>query len=169
MMDCVFAQIFFLADNDGGGDGWAQLLVFVVMAVIYGLAALAKSKSNKAIDFDEEEDEELEKSFAHSQQKLREQQGVERTADVKRSFSWEPFELEEMQRQQAFAERQEEELEVKTVKAMTKKEATIEDEETEVEIQDVLNFENSEDLQNAILHCEILGKPVSMRQGPTGL
>ena len=72
MMDSVFAQMFFLAENDGG-DGWAQLLVFVVMAVIYGLAALAKSKSNKDVDFDEEEDEKIERSFAQSQQRLRQQ------------------------------------------------------------------------------------------------
>ena len=76
MMDCVFAQIFFLAENDGGG-GWAQLLVFVVMAVIYGLAALAKSRSEKNVDFDEEEDkdEQIEKSFARPQHKLKQQQG----------------------------------------------------------------------------------------------
>ena len=174
MMNCVFSQIFFLAENDGGG-GWAQLLVFVVMAVIYGLAALAKSKSNKNIDFDEEEDEEIEKSFARSEQKLKQRQqggeravaGVRSETKAKRSGSlWEPFELEEMKRQQGLVEEQGQELEFE-IKRPTVKEAVVEsEEEAEVEIRDILDFENSEDLQKAILHYEILGKPVSMRKGP---
>ncbi len=183
MMDCVFVQIVFLAKN-GGGEGWAQLLVFVVMAVIYGLAALAKSRSEKNVDFDEEEDEEIEKSFARSQQKLKQQQGGERVAAAreksfeavqpKESFSqWEPFELKEMQRQQGFIEKQSQELEPAAArpmsKSVTEKEAAAESEEevdVEFEMQDILDFESSENLRKAILHYEILGKPVSMRKGP---
>ena len=170
-MNCVFAQIFFLAKNDGG-EGWAQLLVFVVMAVIYGLAALAKSRGNKDVDFDEEEDREIERSFARSQQKLKQQQGGDMAA--KTEPLWEPFELEEMQRQQLFRDTQAKELEPEiseTVStAVTDEGAGVEyEEDTEAEILNILNFDGGEDLQKAILYHEILGRPVSMRKSPAEL
>ena len=164
-MSFNFLKIMFLAENDGG-EGWAQLLVFVVMAVIYGLAALAKSRSEKNVDFDEEEDEKVEKSFARPQQKLKQQQGGERATAGRSGPLWEPFELEEMKRQQGLVEEQGQELEFE-IKRPTVKEVVVEhEEEAGVEIRDILDFESSEDLQKAILHYEILGKPVSMRKGP---
>jgi len=45
-----------LARNDDGPAGWMQLLVFVVIAVIYVLGNLAKSRADKSLK--EQEDEE---------------------------------------------------------------------------------------------------------------
>jgi hypothetical protein len=151
------AQTILAARNNDYG-GWAQLLVFVVLAIFWIVGAINKVKANNvelADDGGEEEEfaKPVEPRRAQPQRRVQRQREVSRRperqgADAARSGAQRPS-----QKRGALSTASVE----RSVKLADKTVAGLGAD------LPVVDFADPEELRRAILHYEILGKPLSMR------
>lgn len=176
-MNVFLAQLILAARrNEGENGGWMQLLVFVIMAVIWAIGGIIKAKSKKQ---NPEDDEQLEKTLAH-----RKRAGQRPDWQIKyKSVKPENHEYEEPE-----LITQEEPLVVSkpTIRPQLSLESQIEpfedtelvgeplkgididvskkDMEQDELLESLFDFDDPEQLRRAILHYEVLGKPLSLRE-----
>ena len=162
------AQIILAARSIDGG--WGQLLVFVVIGIFWIVSFIAKAKENKIKLVDEEgEEEELAKPVdprrPQPQRRIQQQRPVSRPerqgADAARSGKH-----MSSQKRRALSTASVE----RSVKLADKTVAGVGADVVSPEIgyeiaaSPVVDFADPEELRRAILHYEILGKPLSMRE-----
>jgi hypothetical protein len=165
--------------NNGEEGGWVQLLIFMVIAVFWAVGGIAKARANKVTqgDFPEEEPEEgpEEDGRPRPAPQPRIQRPMQNTAayqqmaieHLRESTPRRNIRTEELRAQKAAPEvsltdsRELAELsgigENEPHRIVSKKA------ESKGTIKRLLRFEESSDLRKAILHYEILGKPLSLR------
>ena len=147
------SETVLLARNDDGGGEWVQLLVFVVMAVIWAVGGILKAKSNKVgEDKSDEQPQPLrlnsiremlkgpqpQKPMAPPKAPVRPRLAVQKELTPAVDLNLE---------------------EVKKVDLSVKKK-----QKPEPTAKSLLDFSNRDDLRRAVLHYEILGKPISLRR-----
>lgn len=156
-MSALFIQVV-LARN-GDDAEWMQLLVFIVLAVVYGLGSILKARTSKT-ELEEEKDVDISRE---KQQRL--QGRLQRLKAVLPQL----VEQEQPQRQPV-QPRLEEAAEIIPMPLETIKERPIEllgeTKQLEAIFEPVLNLDKPDELKRAILYCEILGKPVALREQP---
>ena len=171
------AMVLAARDNNGEEGGWMQLLIFLVIAIFWAFGGIAKARANKITpkDFPEEgpegeteeetvESEELQpaqrpriqrpvpkKTIEHRQEsitprdiKTKKLKGQEPVPEVGLTDSGELSELSGIGENGPY----------RILSAKTESKETV---------KRLLRFEDSSDLRRAILHYEILGKPLSLR------
>lgn len=158
------AQIILAARNNDYGS-WGQLLVFVVIGIFWIVGVITKAKENKVKLADDEGEEEFAKPVdpqqPQPQRRIQQQRPVSRPkrqgADTARSGAQTP-----LQRQGALSTASVEQA----VKLVDKAAADIVSPEIGYKIaaSPVVDFADPEELRKAILHYEILGKPLSIRK-----
>ena len=162
------AQIILAARSIDGG--WGQLLVFVVIGIFWIVGVITKAKENKVELVDEEgEEEELAKPVdprrPQPQRRIQQQRPVSRPkrqgADIARSGTHTP-----LQRRGVLSKASVEQAVKLVDKAAARAGADIVSPEIGYEIaaSPVVDFADPEELRKAILHYEILGKPLSIRK-----
>ena len=151
-------QTILAARNNRQDSPWTQLLVILAIAVVYGIKTLVKAKRS----FTEEADEndEYEESSLLLQQR---QQEGQRPEPAKPKFT--------MIQQKRSAP---ESVKVKTiledeVEPVKRKSLILQGAEQQGQLQpDIaleLDLDDTDSLRKAIIYSEVLGKPVSLRQG----
>ncbi len=163
------AQIILAARNNDYGS-WGQLLAFIVLAIFWIVGAIAKVRSNKVELADEGGEEEefvkpVEPRRPQPQQRVQRQRPVSRPerqgADVVRSGTHMPS-----QKRRALSTASVEQSVKLADKTVAGVGADVVSPEIGYEIaaSPVVDFADPEELRRAILHYEILGKPLSMRE-----
>jgi len=152
-------QIYVIAQDEDGG--WVQLLVFVVMAVIWALGGILKAKRLK----DEQREEEPQRQPARPKRAILRPEhravgiGEEKTT-LRSAFLQNIFPDIEKQRPAKIIKPVETPVVIKRKPLKT----TLKRAEKEHIVEDILKLDNPDDLRRAILHYEILGKPLALRQ-----
>lgn len=187
-MNELLAEVMVAARNRDG-EGWMQLLVVAVVAVFYVLGTIFKAKSNKVEQKDEEQPEGTGASGAFQKTASRQvQQQPRRKVMRPQPVGWKfaaeeqeavrlktpqpprvlklPVLTPQVQIQPELEEVQEfigeplKPLEDEQLALSAETEASM------ASIQPLLDYADTEGLKRAILHYEILGKPLSLR-GPS--
>ena len=158
-MNAFLTQIVLAARNqDSENGGWMQILVIVVMAVFWIFGGILKAKSGKTGQGNEAqpEDEDLRRRREQRrdqllQRKIVHTQPFEQPKDLKLSLDAPRKEVEELVNRPG--------------RELVKKRAIrVEKVESEAAVSSpLLDFSTSDKLKEAILHYEILGKPLSLR------
>jgi len=190
-MNAFLAQVIVAARNRDT-EGWVQMLVFVVLAVVYALGSILKAKSSKA---EQEKDEELTPNGPRKpsgglrrlqEEFLRGVRGPEEPAPqpqrqpIQRKVRrpeptverpWEMQEFADLSVQGPQLESGIEELPEYTSKTLKKLKAerlgfAAKAPKVKDVSEPVLDYADRDELTRAILHYEILGRPLSMR-GPS--
>jgi len=190
-MNAFLSQVIVAARNRDT-EGWVQMLVFVVLAVVYALGSILKAKSSKA---EQEKDEELMPKGPRKppgglrrlqEEFLREARGPagpapqpERQAVPRKVRRPQPAverpgemqEFPELSVQGPQLESGIEELPEYTSETLKKLKAerlgfAAKEPKVEDVSEPVLDYADRDELTRAILHYEILGRPLSMR-GPS--
>ena len=173
MVDLV--EYFLLArTKNGDAVGWMQLLVFVIIAVLYVLSAVVKARSNR--ESSESESAEAQQGGSRAGATKRNsvlKQFLKEVTDEK-SWTANPAEKEAWQNQArgsasplvAKPEKATQQKKVSAAKAGTIRKKTVEAqiETEEVGLREQLRLADQDDLQTAILHGEILGKCIALRE-----
>jgi len=186
-MNNLLAQIILAAGNDGAE--WLQILVFVVVVSVYALGSILKAKANKLEEVEEEE--QLPRSRPRrkplegarriqprpagpvptrqyrpqtpptGRKIARPQQVAGKMASKKQKWAVEPLTLE-------LSKKEAKEL---TAKPTEQKDATIVAETPQIQYlaEALLDYADPDELKRAILHYEILGKPLSLRSPSSDL
>ena len=140
-----------LAQNEDGG-GWVQLLVFVVMAVIWALGGILKAKSNRVgrDKSDKQPQQPPRPTPIHEKPTGQPQRPVaapKPSAKTRLTTQKKPLLTVDLNLDK-----------VKKIDLSAKKK-----QKPEPTAKSLLNFSDPADLRRAILHYEILGKPISLR------
>jgi len=165
--------------SNGEDKGWMQILVFVGLAVFYGLASILKAKGNKVKESDLAEEESEEKPVDENLQKkqvrrfeqlrgheqyLQKVKTPESWAGIKRKISQLVPEMPVIQPQVPDIQIEPEKLtkyEFKPVKGL--KARVPKSEELKKQPVSLLDLAGSDDLVRGILYLDILGKPLALR------
>jgi hypothetical protein len=165
--------------SNGEDNGWMQILVFVGLAVFYGLSSILKAKANKVkeSDFPEEEseekpvDENLQKKqerrfeqLSGHEQYLRKVKTAESWAGIKRKIAQFVPEMPVIQPQKPDVQIEPDKLTEDVSKPLKGFKARVpKSEELKKQPAALLDLAGSDDLVRAILYLEILGKPLALR------
>ena len=160
-MKCLLIQAI-LAFSDGEDTGWTQLLVFVVVAVLYGLANIVKSRAQKAGRLKEEEEEK--EGFKLPKTTEKAPAGTAEKKPYLKAKAPQPI-VSYVSHKQPLPIVASEEL---VVKPLIEKEVEIVSEtilpEAESTKESLVDLDDPAELRKAILHYEILSKPLSLRE-----
>ena len=187
-MNELLTQIMVAARSRKSKDmGWVQVLVFVVVAIVYAIGSVLRARANKIESKDEEQlgPERTGKAVAGTRRiqprravgpapgrqyrpqvgpprrKIVRPQPVAQMFSVKLAAEEEPAIVEQAQPELGLARSViPKELKVKPLVVSRETPGP------EVGFEGLLDFADPEDLKRAILHYEILGKPMSLR-GPS--
>ncbi len=157
------AQIILAARNNDYGN-WGQLLVFIVLAIFWIVGAITKVRENKGGE-EEEFVKPVEPRRPQPQRRVQRQRPVSRPerqgADAAKLGTHMPS-----QKRGALSTASVEQSVKLADKAVAGLGADIVSPEIGYEIaaSPVVDFADPEELRRAILHYEILGKPLSMRE-----
>ena len=154
-----WSQLILAARRDNSGDkGWVQLLVFVVMAIFWAIGGIAKARANKASSMDKE------KGASQTPESLRRRKEIQ----LQQLMGRNAFEQQRLSSASAVKKRvkpvNKPMAEVKTRVLPRQDEGEIGVAEGEISVESLVGFEGPDELKRAILHYEILGKPLSLRQ-----
>ncbi|MHC4456031.1 MAG: hypothetical protein ACYS0I_02890 [Planctomycetota bacterium] len=188
----LLAQIVLVAQrSDNDGAGWMQILVFVILAVLYAVGSILKAKGGKLEEQGEEAEGE-QKGGSKPAERVRARQLFQKLEEVLEEKVQRPAGLkpQERDRQAVPVQRKvmrpqrvgrpvteiQPELEVlpelteQAIKKLEDKAIGIVPEKLKVkpvgellEIEPFLVFDEPDRLKKAILHYEIVGKPLSLR------
>ena len=158
-MDSLLIDTLLAARKDNI-RGWTQLLVFMIMAVVWIVGALVKSKASKTTDSDYDEGQADELPLP-SIERIRRQLGIRSVITEPAGEAFEAMGAKDMDiapKERETASRQADELvqPPKILKTRQKEEKIAE--------KMFFDFEDTEQLKKAILHYEILGKPIALRE-----
>ncbi len=175
-MDYSLIQII-LAARNGDAEGWTNLLFIVVLAIFWALAGLAKARANKLKE--QKRDKEQPQGPAVPHRPLRPQlkpprRKVLRPQPVVQKFASKtqpPMQfpsIEQPRTPELATPAQIKELTKSVGKALEdlkERHPAIgsEAQPEEAIFEALLDFDDPDDLKRAILHYEILGKPLSLR------
>ncbi|MCJ7728905.1 MAG: hypothetical protein MUO27_03375 [Sedimentisphaerales bacterium] len=156
-MDKLLAQIILAARNEDA-EGWMNTLVVVLLAVFWAIGGILKARAKKtgAADEDEGDEEKPLKPIAHR-------------AEIKPVYKTRGAEVKHPQqppRRQIGAETLAAKIEPKV--AEREAETTVAKTEEKAAIEQILSADEPGELKKAILHYEILGKPMSLRKPEDG-
>ena len=150
------AQIILAARNNDYGS-WGQLLVFIILAIVWIVGAIAKVRANKGGE-EEEFVKPVEPRRPQPQRRVQRQRPVSRperqgadAAKLGKHMS--------SQKRRALSTASVE----RSVKLADKAVAGPGADIVSIAASPVVDFADPEELRRAILHYEILGKPLSMR------
>ncbi len=158
---------------DSGENGWIELLVFVIFAVIYAIGGLIKAKGSK---FQKSDDDALEQKLAeYSRRKPRPkpEQTQRRMSQQAQRQARQPAAVSVASAAQDQRTRSQIKLDEMTVEATRPKTDSIYTPQAQV-VEPAQGVNIMEDLQaldgleRAVLFYEIFGKPVSLRENPPG-
>lgn len=147
-------QTILAARNDRQDGRWTQLLVILAIAVVYGVKALIKAKKSFTNEPDEPEEPEEPPILRQRRQ----------------APEWVKPEFTMVQQQQPTPEPVKAEITSKA-QPLKRRSLTLQEAEQPEQLQpDIvseleLNLDDTDSLRRAIIYSEILGKPVSLRQG----
>ena len=168
-MNYLLAKAILLARGNDA-DGWMQILIFVIMGVIYAVGSLAKAKANKLSKQEQEDDQQPPQNRQVQKQALKaslrrgiatfinanqpsNQNRITETeyAQAKKIQLKPPSSIADMAVKKPLMDRC-----VETLKTTAQEE----------DISELLtDYEDTDSLKKAILHYEILGKPIALREG----
>ena len=158
----ILGSIQVIARNEDGG--WMQLLVFVVMAVIWAIGGILKAKKNK-------ESMDQERQLSGKRPRPQPQRAAVDANKITQLsvLMQKPGRLIQNQKQAKLFDVVEQDQEVaESVRELSLKskplKTTFKRAQTEQIVEDLVKLEGPDDLRSAILHYEILGKPLSLRQ-----
>jgi hypothetical protein len=190
-MNYILAQLFLAARKSNEDKGWVQILVFVVLTVFYALGSIVKARANKAAAKGEEKEEEnqtskparrpsestiemqlLKQLFGYPERpapgKQPRQQVVKPQVQPTRRKVARPAGgamLEPQVVRPQVQPKLEEIPEFTPAVLLRKSEAAgAEIPQTKYLSEILSDYDDSEKLRRAILHYEILGKPVALRE-----
>jgi hypothetical protein len=158
----MLEQLFFTISAANGDDdqgNWMQFLVFIIMAVIWSIGGIAKVKSSKAAQKDQEP----------SQKKTRrpgipdsQKRPVQAGPVIRKPITYQPV-IEKIEPLDEISEIFEPEIE--PLKELNNFKPIIKKTEPKsiTQKKSILSIDNKDDLRKAILHYEILGKPKALR------
>lgn len=159
-MKVFLAQIVFLSRNEDS-DGWMQILVFVAMIVIYSLGGILKAKGNKKL---KEKIGEKRPQRPHPAGPVPQRRKITRPEPAIQRLS---ARSEPIPKPQAIAETPIPYVEMQVLPEFkrTIPTARAKTPVTKHTTEILLDVSSPKDIRKAILHYEILGKPLSLR-GP---
>jgi len=180
-MNSFLVQVI-VAARRGDREGWVQILVFVVLAVIYALGSIIKAKSNK-IEQEEEEQlapkeprkppESLRRLQKQSLRQARAAAGPAPSTEYKRQIQPvrrkvvrpEPVVREPLTKKVEHGIKELPEFTSETLEKQEAKPLGFAAQKPVVEdvSRPVLDYTDADELTRAILHYEILGRPLSLR------
>ena len=137
-------QTILAASNNGQDSPWTQLLVILAIAVVYGVKTLVKAKKS----FIDEQDEPDEPPIPPQRQ------AGKRPQQAKPKLTM----IQQQQYKPAF---EPEPVAGESVVSLIKTQEIDTGPQEEIE----LDLDNTDSLRKAIIYSEILGKPISLRQG----
>ena len=147
-------QTILAASNDRQNSSWTRLLFILAIAVVYGIKTLIKAKN----------------SFTDNRSKP-DKLPISRQRQGRQGPQWAKPKFTTVQKQQPAPEPVEVEVIPEAVPVVKRKSLTPLEAEQQEQLQpDIaleleLDLENTDSLRKAIIYSEILGKPVSLRQG----
>ena len=161
MQELFKITIIAARDNDQGG--WVQLLVFAIMAVFWVIGGLIKAKQNKITEEDFSEEEKKDK----------------KSPRLIRQFEFEPEELHQIEKKD-YGKQERQLKPFSQVRVIPSEQITesvkprldnrkamkisgLEEITDQTVTEQLLKFEEPDELKRAILYSEIIGKPVSLR------
>ena len=171
-MNTYLLQLLLAARNDDG-EGWMQLLIMLIMAVLWAIGGILKARANKVPPEEEEQPEQIPASGrrqASRKVRMLRMQNVQpgpvarKIIKVKPAMSPEPSltslkTMEEEVIPEKFIGKSYKELEAEQLGILPK---TTQPKAGMGKLP--FGFEDPDELRKAILHYEILGKPLSLRE-----
>jgi len=167
-MNELLAQIVPAARNSNDDRGWMNILVLVLLAVFYGLGSILKAKSKKV---EQQGEEQLPRKPARKPPGVA--RGLEKRFVQRPGRATGPAQRRKVMRPQPvvprFAAEVEEAIRLPTLEPLEVSKLSplgLPEEAGEVVIEEpLLDYADADELTRAILHYEILGRPLSLR-GP---
>jgi len=173
-VNALLAQIIVAARRgDDKDSGWMQLLIIVVLAAIYGVGGLLKARANKLERKEEEQlgrkpaPEPSEDAMAAKRLPARPDEQAQRPSPPMQRSQYRPQVrppgrkiMRPQLSVQKFIAKEEPAVWPETL------EPQLQPELKDIYIGSLLGFDDPDSLRKAILHYEILGKPLSLR-GPS--
>ena len=160
MQELLNEMVLAARNNDEGG--WAQLLVFVVMAVIWILGGIIKARQNKvtADDFPEEQEDEKHKIIPLDVKKFLESKKIRH---VPVQIAQRPGSVDKYLEAQKYERPERKHIKIsESAKAESK--SFKPSEHAEIKKEGLLEISEPDELKKAIIYSEIIGKPLSLRQ-----
>ena len=169
-MNDILAQIV-LAARKGNDEFWMQMLVFIVLGVLWAVGGILKARANKQLN--RKKDEQLPhkptRKMSEGARALRAikktfygqpQQAVTSTLETQRGSQ-----IQQPQRKKIARGRPPSPETAKTAKKLKNKHISTPAETSQAKCpaEILLAYDDPEKLKRAILHYEILGKPLSLR------
>lgn len=158
-MNSALIQII-LGARDTDTGSWMQLLVFIVMGILWVIGGILKARSNKIRESDLKEEAGEQGSKPGGTRQTIATQFATKAQRLKVKPSAIRHEPKQSPEPLGMAVKKAKPLDVKWEKAATTA-------PSEAKIEVLADFESSEDLRRAILHYEILGRPLSLRERET--
>ena len=166
-MDVFLAYTLLMANNRDAGE-WLRILVFVVVGVFWAIGSILKAKANKAGQQDKQEQDQGDQPLQRALRARIQQQRQRVIADMPKP-AIEKYAVESQKPQTGRPGKSHEPEDMvklsKPLKWLKSKPIDIRLKKTEPQIADepFFDLDNPEQLRRAILHYEILGKPLSLR------
>ena len=167
MSDFLVQAVLAARNSDGEDTGWMQLLIFIVLAVFYAIANIARARAGKP----KQQGEEKPQSFPHRtalKPMKRPQQGPFKAARIPYREPKPKVPIPPVAAAAEFTG----DLQAKMAEPIAEEvsgEPQLDifskpDEPTSVPAELLLDLKKPDELRKAILHYEILGKPLSLRE-----
>ena len=168
-MNYFLAKVIFLARGNEA-DGWMQILIFVIMGVIYAVGSLAKAKANK-LSRQEQEDDEQQQPQDRPVQKRALKAGLHK--DIATFINANQPSNQNRTTKTKYAQARKAQLEPQLNIADMAAKKPLRSKSTKAlkttapqeSISGLLtDYGDTDSLKKAILHYEILGKPIALRE-----
>ncbi|MCK5472589.1 MAG: hypothetical protein KAI59_01040 [Planctomycetes bacterium] len=169
-MNYLLAKVIFLARGNEA-DGWMQILIFVIMGVIYAVGSLAKAKANKLSRQEQEDDEQQQPPQNRQVQKQALRAGLHK--NIATFIKANQPENQNRSTKTKYAQTKKTKLKPQSNIAdmaakkplRGKRVETLKTTAPQEGISELLtDYEDQDSLKKAILHYEILGKPIALRE-----
>lgn len=179
----LIPTVLIAQDSNGGGGSWMQLLFFVVLAIFYAFGSITKAKARKLEEQKKQPDQKPSPKLpSHAPSRAFQKppsRHIEPVADQAQSMPH----IEVRPKGRKITRPQPVEKKFVPDKSHRTKElvksaefslkdkplgAYVQPQQPTTNIRNLLTLKNQADLRRAILHYEILGKPVSLRNPSMG-
>jgi hypothetical protein len=168
-MEYILIQMVLAARRGDDGD-WMELLIFIIIAVVYALGGIIKKTRDSKIDLGEDKAEKKKPSVRKQRPQFEPKRA--KAAEKPSFFHEVSFKLKKPPKviAEPKAPQVSESTPVEPVFKVNMKELdvdkaapVIEKQKPEVVVDSLLHLDDPDELRRAILHYEVLGKPVALR------